>query len=353
VVCREASTNLQRSRSDFLRVHQDLLLEISAQFINLPTDEIDGAIEETQGLICNHLGLDLSALWQWSEQNDALMVLTHLHSPPYGPKRPVDLNAAEAFPWLFNRLSDGKTFVFSTEALPDEVMVDKNSRRFFGVKSSITLPLKPGNGRLLGILSFDTLINERTWSDREIRRFELVAQVFFNALSRKNTDRKLIQSESRLALAVESADAGIWDLDYKRQIFWATDYALRLFGYPVDKIIDVEIFEDSVHPDDREMVRMVINESFERKEKFKVEYRIKGTGNEWKWICSCGRPHYHSDGSPERMLGISSDISNRKQLEVELKSNLEEIKILKEQIEQENNCLREELDVEKGFEQIR
>ncbi|MFW2367194.1 MAG: sigma 54-interacting transcriptional regulator, partial [Desulforhopalus sp.] len=348
-------TQIEAYKSETLSQHEsfeDLLLNISAKFINLPTEEIDGAIEETQGLICSHLGLDLSALWQWSEQNDQLMVLTHLHSPPYGPKRPVDLNAAEAFPWLLNKLSDGNTFVFSTEALPEEAMVDKISRRFFGVKSSIALPLKPGNGPLLGILSFDTLLNEKTWSDRQIRRFELVAQVFFNALSRKNTDRKLIQSESRLALAIESAEAGIWDLDYQSQVFWATDYALELFGYPVDKVIDMAFFKESVHPDDRVMVQKVISDSFEKNEKFKVEYRIAASGNEWKWICSCGRPYYHSDGSPERMLGISADISNRKQLEVELKSNFEEIKALKEQVEQENHYLREELKVEKGFEHI-
>jgi len=296
--------------------------------------------------------LDLSALWQWSEQNDHLMVLTHLHSPPYGPNPLAELNAAEVFPWLLDKLKDGETFAFSTEELPEEAMIDKISRKSYGVESSIALPLMPGNGRLLGILSFDTLINQRDWSDREIKRLELVAQVFCNALSRKFIDKKLLQSESRLALAVESAGAGIWDLDYKSQVFWATDYALQIFGYTADQIIDMEIFEKSIHPEDREMVRKVINESFEKKKKFKVDYRITTPENDWKWICSCGRPHYLSDGSPERMLGMSVDISNQKQLEVELKNNFEEIKALKEQIEQENFYLREELKVEKGFEHI-
>jgi hypothetical protein len=52
---------------------EELLLEISAHFINLPTESIDDAIEDAQCRICKALNIDLSALWQWSKKGGRFM----------------------------------------------------------------------------------------------------------------------------------------------------------------------------------------------------------------------------------------------------------------------------------------
>lgn len=78
---------------------EQLLLEISSLFINLPVDSIDAVIEDTQQKICESLGLDLSALWQWSDSDNKLMTLTHLYTIPGGPDLPVGIDGSQAFPW--------------------------------------------------------------------------------------------------------------------------------------------------------------------------------------------------------------------------------------------------------------
>lgn len=331
---------------------EELLLEISAHFINLPTDEIDGVIQATQRLICENLDLDLSALWSWADKDSRMMTITHLYSLKGGPERPVDIDASETFPWILQKMLAGETLAYSTDQLPEEAKIDKQSRSFFGVQSSVNLPLLTGDGPLLGILTFDTLNRERSWSDDEVKRLKLVAQVFCNALVRKRSERELMESETRLALAADSAEAGIWELDWNTGIFWATDQAREIFGYAPDEIISMDRFERSVQPDDLMSVKQALAESFDEKKQLKIEYRIATEKDENKWICSCGRPYFHKDGSPARILGISSDISERKQLEEDLKCNFAEIKLLKQQIEQENCYLREELKSEQGFEHI-
>jgi hypothetical protein len=57
---------------------EELLLEISAHFINLPTESIDDAIEDAQCRICKALNIDLSALWQWSKKGGRFMTTTQL-----------------------------------------------------------------------------------------------------------------------------------------------------------------------------------------------------------------------------------------------------------------------------------
>jgi formate hydrogenlyase transcriptional activator len=45
-----------------------LLADISTFFINLPADRIDSEIDAAQCRVCECLGLDLAALWQWSDE---------------------------------------------------------------------------------------------------------------------------------------------------------------------------------------------------------------------------------------------------------------------------------------------
>ena len=331
---------------------EQLLLEISAQFISLPVASIDGAIEDAQRRICETLNLDLAVLWQWSNKDAHIMTITHLHSPPEGPERPVDIDASKTFPWVYQKALSGETLAFSTEQLPAEANLDKESRRFFGVKSSVVVPIQEGGKPIMGVMSFDTLYEERSWSEQDVARIKLVAEIFTNTLARKQSEQKIIESEARLTLALESAEAGIWDFDYTTNIFWASNQARKPFGYRPDETISMELFEQSIHPEDLEKVRQARTESFEKGEKIDIEYRISSGTDNYKWICSLGQPYYHTDGTPARMLGVNIDISRRKQLELDLMQSLAEVEKLKQQLEQENYYLREDLRLEQGFEDV-
>lgn len=187
----DESNNEFRQRLTF----ETLLSNISTQFINLPADQIDYSIEGAQRQICECLGFDLSALWQWSAEKPRLMTLTHLHSPPGGLSQPLYIDGAEAFPWAYEKLLNGETLTIATEQLPAEASRDRDSRRHFGIKSSVIVPLKTGGKPIIGALSFDTLRAEHTWSTESVKRLELVAQVFCNALARKQDDARLRESE--------------------------------------------------------------------------------------------------------------------------------------------------------------
>ena len=59
---------------------ETLLAELSAKLINLPAAEIDRQIEGAQRLVCESLGLDVAALWQWRPEDPWMLTLTHLLS---------------------------------------------------------------------------------------------------------------------------------------------------------------------------------------------------------------------------------------------------------------------------------
>ncbi len=73
----------------------------------------------------------------------------------------------------------------SLEELPAEAAVDLEHGRLLGIKSSLCLPLSVGGEPPVGALAFNTVRAERDWPDALVKRLQLVAQVFANALARR------------------------------------------------------------------------------------------------------------------------------------------------------------------------
>ena len=175
-----------------------LLTDISARFVNLPSDQIDGEIEDAQRRVCECLGLDLSALWQWSVEDPALLTMSHIYRSVQGPPLPEPMNAQEYFPWCVQELEAGRIIVVSSmKELPAEAARDQESWGYFGVKTSLTFPLAVGDEPPIGAMSFNTMRAERTWPETIVKRLQLVAQIFTNALARKRADYELRESEMR------------------------------------------------------------------------------------------------------------------------------------------------------------
>ena len=107
-----------------------------------------------------------------------------------------------------------------------------------------------------------------------------------------------------------------------------------------------------IHPDDREIVRESVRRSLETGELLRVEYRILHPDGSIHWIVARGRPSSGAPGLPERLMGFSIDVTDRKKMEERLREQLEEIEGLKFQLEKENVILREELRHEQGFGKI-
>ncbi len=175
-----------------------LLAEISARFVNQPADRIDGEIESAERNICEMLDLDLAAIWQWSDEAPGSFTLTHLYRVQESPQLPEKITQ-EHFPWYMQKTLAGQIVGFSSLGeLPAEAARDRESCRLFGVKSNLTLPLTVGGRLPIGILGLNTTRAERNWPDALLKRLQLIAQIFANALERKRMEGKLRDDFGRL-----------------------------------------------------------------------------------------------------------------------------------------------------------
>ena len=333
---------------------ETLIADLSLRFVNVPAERVDREIEDAQRAICECLGLEHSSLWQTSTQNPGEMVLTHLYrDDPELPPPPKRMSAQKFFPWTQAKLMARETIsVPNTAEGPPEASIDRETWRHFGVKSTLGFPLSVGGGSVFGVVSFDATRQVRACPEPLLKRLRLIAQVFANALERKRADQKLRESEARLSLAAESANAGLWTLEAETGQIWATEKTHELFGLPPGEEMNLDIFLALVHPEDRETVRQAIQQAMQSGDDSAVEYRIQRPDGSLRWIAARGRRQAGVDSEPDRLMGVSTDITESKYVELRLQA---ESKYLKDEIEGDGrfaDIVGQSISLKKVFEQI-
>jgi PAS domain S-box-containing protein len=332
---------------------EEMISNLSARFINLPTEQLDSEIELALKRVLDFFQVDRCALLRAYPGVDAWEITHAVYSENIPPVPTGTILSRSIHPWAFEKLvGKGEVVLFArVDEMPDEAQVDKQTWRDWGIRSNLVIPI-PTDKKVVHVIAINAVKKERTWPDTFIPRLQLLGEIFVNALERRKAEQALRDSKERLSLAAFSAEAGLWELDCSTRTFWASERARRIFGYGSEEAISMERFEASVHPDDLRLVRQAIAKALSAREPIDLEYRILVSNGRSKWISSRGRPYFKLNGEPDRLLGVSIDISERKQMEAELKERLKEIEELKRRLENENMYLREELRGKQGFERI-
>jgi transcriptional regulator with GAF, ATPase, and Fis domain len=178
----------QTELEDRLRFER-LLAQLSARFINLTSGEVDNAIEDSLRSIVEEVGIDRSALFQLDEKNDLVMI--HTWCRPDVQPIPPRIAARENFPWVLQKLLRNEPVSFSrVDDLPPEAARDIETIRRVGPKSMMSFPLSAG-GKVFGAVTFGVLREERNWPADMFKRLRLLAEIFSNAMQRKQTEEEL------------------------------------------------------------------------------------------------------------------------------------------------------------------
>jgi two-component system, NarL family, sensor histidine kinase UhpB len=133
----------------------------------------------------------------------------------------------------------------------------------------------------------------------------------------------LKESETRLSLAADAADAGLWSWDVNTDRIAVTEKTLEVYGFSTGETMTYDKFLRRVHPDDRNMISHAIHQAFHEKERFCIEYRIVLPDANIRWIFALGQAHLKSSGEPDYMLGVSIDVTERKATEAARMESME------------------------------
>jgi PAS domain S-box-containing protein len=139
---------------------------------------------------------------------------------------------------------------------------------------------------------------------------------------KKSTETMHAELEERLSLAADSARAHLWHLEVDSGRIWTTEKAKEFFGVALDRELDLENFLNIVHPEDREKLRLTVEEAVRSGEDNGAEYRIVRPDGSIRWVLSWARPYPASPGQSARLIGVSIDMTVRKQVEQALENRL-------------------------------
>lgn len=133
---------------------------------------------------------------------------------------------------------------------------------------------------------------------------------------RRQSEQALRDREQRLAMALDSADYGMWELWCETGVMEVPERLFRenLGFEPKDIPVLEADFRELVHPEDRLVVdaAMLGTKNGERDE-FSFEVRIRDSQGNWRWASGDGRVvERDASGAPLRMLGVCADITARK-----------------------------------------
>ncbi len=135
----------------------------------------------------------------------------------------------------------------------------------------------------------------------------------------KQNEAALLESESRLRLALRMAKAGTWEWNLKTNDNEWSEELFRLFGHePYSCKPSFDAWLATVHPEDREPVVNSIMNSTSKLAELNVEWRVNSPDGSSQWLLSRGAPMLDADGEPSRYLGVVIDITDRKETEAEL-----------------------------------
>jgi PAS domain S-box-containing protein len=129
------------------------------------------------------------------------------------------------------------------------------------------------------------------------------------------TEEKISQqalkiNEARLRLAVESIDAGEWELDLESLNVVRSLSHDRIFGYrKLQPKWTFEIFLDHVIPEDRKLVEDTLKKVRKGGPSWNMECRIKRADGEVRWIWIAGRPKPTEGDKTDRFIGIILDVT--------------------------------------------
>jgi PAS domain S-box-containing protein len=186
---RQLEQQIQQQAADRLGFEQ-VVAEIAVRFVNPPLERVDEVVVDSQRQMVEVLGVDRSALWQFTE-NDEDLIYTHYWSRPELPLPPPrpSVSAHDAFPWLLERVRAGQaTWIERLDEVPNRA--DRLSFEAVGIKSSAVVPLKL-DGRVVGALTFGAVSVERQWEPAIRERLRLVAAIFAQALAWRRSEEQL------------------------------------------------------------------------------------------------------------------------------------------------------------------
>jgi PAS domain S-box-containing protein len=160
-----------------------------------------------------------------------------------------------------------------------------------------------------------------SWSRREVLGGrELAFGVNLDITNLQRAQSELRQTQERARLATESAGIGTWERDLRTDRAKWDAQMYRLLGRPAGPATPPDdVRHGAYHPDDREAVNRSKARVGHDGDNYENEFRVVLPDGSIRWLATRGLVKRDAQGEPERMFGVTWDITERRNAEQALR----------------------------------
>lgn len=137
----------------------------------------------------------------------------------------------------------------------------------------------------------------------------------------RRSEAALRESEERFALAARGASDGLWDWNLRTgQIYFSSRWKQMLGDVENQTCNKLDDWFDRVHPDDQERLRSALSAHLAGiLPHFEQEYRLQHSDGQYRWFLVRGLAVRDETGTPMRIAGSQTDVTDRKRHEADLR----------------------------------
>lgn len=175
-----------------------LIADISTNFIKLPSNRVDEAINLGLRTLGKFLGR-VERIYLATLSDDRMNVTASHEWRAEGVPSAIDLVqnlSAAALPWWHRKIQRGEVvYIPNPAALPPEASQERALLERDGICTVLDIPMN-GEASFQGYISFESIWQPREWSEADIAMLGVVGEIFVSALERKHAESVLQESEA-------------------------------------------------------------------------------------------------------------------------------------------------------------
>ncbi|MBB2145722.1 PAS domain-containing protein [Pedobacter sp. LMG 31464] len=130
-----------------------------------------------------------------------------------------------------------------------------------------------------------------------------------------NSRNSALEVRERLEIALDASKLGSTEVMLSTGVMNSTPQFKANYGYGKDEPFTYPDLFNAILPDHRDRIKNLVKIAIDRNDIYKAEYPVKWRDGSIHWISAHGRPRYDKNGKVDRMVGMTSDITESKLFE--------------------------------------
>jgi len=295
--------------------------------------------------VCECLDWQVGGVWAPESQSETLHNIDLWHVPTISiaefdkQSRELSLSIGAG---LQGRVWASGEPAWIPDVAADETFPRAEAAARAGLHAAFGFPIKLGD-EVFGVMEFFSAQIRSPDAD-VLEMMGSIGERISQFIERRRNEEAVRTSEERLRFALDAARTWTWDVHLQSGELRWSENAAQVLGLGAD-VTDEQVSAAlrSIHPDDRARVAQAYLDALDHNALFDVEYRIVRAEVTERWAAVRGRALRDENGQPMRMLGVATDVTELKRMEMRLVEETETV----DMVNRIGQMLRAELDLEK------